>query len=275
MFDSAEILTGQNFASKCDHVFAQMVDVGGSPRTAFNSFPQQLKPGELIFCKTDYILQLFLAIQQIHDNTVPFTIVTHDSDYCITEEMVNFIQDRPIKWWGINCETQKANSIPLGIANSYCGITMKSKDFIKSQSPTKLLYLNHRIETHPVSRAWLYDHFSGKDWCTIRNPYPKGEIAAYRDELLDHKFIICPRGNGIDTHRMWEALYCGVIPVVMRHRTHSNLEGNLPILFVDDYREINEKILNNFYTNSKEKSWNYDMLNVSWWINEMRKQHAN
>jgi hypothetical protein len=29
-----------------------------------------------------------------------------------------------------------------------------------------------------------------------------------------YKYVICPRGNGIDTHRVWEALYLGVVPVV-------------------------------------------------------------
>lgn len=275
MIDADEILSGQNFAKKCDHVFAQMIDVDGSARVAFNGFPLGLKAGELVFCKTDYISQFLLSVQHFHDKSIPFSIITHDSDYPITDTIANFIEDRPIKLWGMNCETDKANPIPIGIANSYCGITMKKSDFKKAESPTKLLYINHRTETYPTEREWVYNHFSEKSWCTVRQPYPKGEIERYKEELLDHKFILCPRGNGIDTHRMWEALYCGVIPIVKRHRTHASLEENLPILFVDDYRQLNEELLNSFYEKYLVYPWNYDMLKVSWWIDMIRSHHAN
>ena len=30
----------------------------------------------------------------------------------------------------------------------------------------------------------------------------------------EFKFVACPRGNGTDTHRFWETLYRGSIPVV-------------------------------------------------------------
>jgi hypothetical protein len=71
---------------------------------------------------------------------------------------------------------------------------------------------------------------------------------------------------------MWEALYSGVVPIVVRNRTHAGLEGELPILFVNDYSEITEDVLNATYDEFKNRTWNTDMLKVSWWINRMRRQ---
>lgn len=56
-----------------------------------------------------------------------------------------------------------------------------------------------------------------------------------------------------------------------RHRTHSPLEGNLPILFVDDYKEVTEHLLTRKYDEFSSTEWNRDMLTVSWWIDNMKK----
>ena len=53
-------------------------------------------------------------------------------------------------------------------------------------------------------------------------------------------FVPCPRGNGLDTHRIWEALYLGAIPVVLNSDRFAALEG-WPILFIEEWKEIIEK----------------------------------
>ena len=49
--------------------------------------------------------------------------------------------------------------------------------------------------------------------------YRKKDIEEYERDLLTSNFVLCPEGNGIDTHRVWEALYSGSIPIV-RIETH-------------------------------------------------------
>ena len=41
----------------------------------------------------------------------------------------------------------------------------------------------------------------------------------YLNELSKYRFCLCLRGNGIDTHRFWESLYLGVIPVILNNKT--------------------------------------------------------
>lgn len=272
MIPSEEIITGQSIAARCDYVFAQMHDTGKGGVPIFAKQPPTLNGGELVFCKTDYIGVFQTVLEKYVPKDTRFNLITHDSDYPITDEMFRVIQDKypNITWWGMNSCSKFVNPIPIGIANSYCQITMKGKDFERSVSPTKLLYVNHRNETNPDVRIPAYKLFLEKSWATVHTPMEKGVIDSYKKTMLDHKFILCPRGNGIDTHRLWEALYCGVVPVVVRHRAHEWLEGNLPILFVDSYEEVNKEMLDRTHSEFANKTWNMGMLMVSWWMNRIR-----
>ena len=34
-------------------------------------------------------------------------------------------------------------------------------------------------------------------------------------KLSYYKFAICPEGNGVDCHRIWECIYLGVVPIII------------------------------------------------------------
>lgn len=66
-------------------------------------------------------------------------------------------------------------------------------------------------------------------------------ITAWEYSILSqrHEFVACPRGNGIDTHRLWECLYRGSIPVVKRSVWSEMIEMlDLPIVQVESWDEI-------------------------------------
>lgn len=283
--DSKEILRSQNFIARCDFWFAvtALDGVMHIPNTAqqvvrrspvlgdyINQFDvSKLTPDSVVFCKFDY-LQYLVQYMEHHRCRTPFVLLTGQSDYAITDSVCDAVRSRvPVRWWGCNNESSKANGVPLGIADDFCTLTLKNG--FEQTKGTRLLYVNHRTETFPMVREPLYPMFAEKSWATVRTPMEKGKTDTYREELLDHKFILCPRGNGVDTHRMWEALYCGVIPVIKRHLTHRLLEGNLPILFVDDYREVTKDLLDSTYTEYSNKQWKSEILTVSWWIDKMKK----
>ena len=62
-----------------------------------------------------------------------------------------------------------------------------------------------------------------------------------RDELWGrygtYAFGISPRGNGIDSHRTWEMLWFGMIPVVKSGPLDEMYEG-LPVLIVGEWKEL-------------------------------------
>mgnify|MGYP000161873584 CR=1 FL=1 len=83
--------------------------------------------------------------------------------------------------------------------------------------------------------------------------------------LKIYKYCFCPRGNGIDTHRIWEALYMGCIPVVKKHTTHLFENSNLPILFVEDWDKITQQLLDDTIERFKTMNFNYDKLTLEYW----------
>ena len=68
----------------------------------------------------------------------------------------------------------------------------------------------------------------------------------YLYKLSKSKYCICPRGYGLDTHRLWECLYLKVIPIVDRNCV-TEYHENLGLLIVDDWNLITESFLINNY----------------------------
>ena len=66
---------------------------------------------------------------------------------------------------------------------------------------------------------------------------PNLEKMKYKHDLERFVFVLCPWGNGFDTHRIWETLYSGSIPVIKKHKTFEYLE-DLPALFIDNYEDL-------------------------------------
>ncbi|CAF3335499.1 unnamed protein product [Rotaria socialis] len=57
-----------------------------------------------------------------------------------------------------------------------------------------------------------------------------------------YPFWLSPRGNGLDCHRTWEALYLDIIPIVWNSSLNVLYE-NLPVVIINDYQELNESFL--------------------------------
>lgn len=53
----------------------------------------------------------------------------------------------------------------------------------------------------------------------------------------NYSFELCPEGNGLDTHRFYEALLLNTIPIVKRNSLES-MYKHFPCVIVDDWNEI-------------------------------------
>jgi hypothetical protein len=118
-----------------------------------------------------------------------------------------------------------------------------------------LCYCNFSLDTHPV-RQKIYDILKHKPFVTSENMQTFGDYSISRDEFFERlgrsKFVVCPRGAGIDTFRFYDAIYAGAIPIVVRvpfHNTH-HFEG-VPVLYLDSpdgFEDLTEEYLNEQYT---------------------------
>lgn len=169
-----------------------------------------------------------------------FVLVTHNSDAIVGQNKEILENKYLVKWFGQNIYSHtKTQGIPIGIENSQ----WKGSDFRIIQKyqniPKKhLLYLNFSLGTNKI-RENVLNIFLNKGF--IKNdklPWKK-----YINFLAEHKFCIAPIGNGPDTHRLWECLYLGVIPISEKHPCLYPHFKDLPILWVDTYEEVNKEML--------------------------------
>ena len=57
-----------------------------------------------------------------------------------------------------------------------------------------------------------------------------------------YSFELCPEGNGIDTHRFYEAILNNTIPIVKKNTLYE-LYKQFPCIIVDNWNEITEENL--------------------------------
>lgn len=85
----------------------------------------------------------------------------------------------------------------------------------------------HGAITSPL-RARMLDHFQGRTdfdlrittslWNQMDAPSSVESKKSYADHLAHCKFVLCPRGNGVGSVRLFETLETGRVPVVISDR---------------------------------------------------------
>jgi hypothetical protein len=95
----------------------------------------------------------------------------------------------------------------------------------------------------------------------------------YFNFLTSFQFVLCLEGNGFDTHRIWEALYLGVFPVVIESDWSVTLRRyNLPIMFIKSIDDLSKNELEEFV--DIHKNFDPDNAEVLWtpyWEQVIRK----
>lgn len=240
-----------------------------------------LESSDIAYIKTDIIKRNLNEINwrdKIHKSRPARIWITGHSDYSIDKPIFDKYQHNCQKWFTINksYNNEKIYALPLGITNNtmesrahqiYGNTDIMIQTMHKPRSITNLVYLNFNVYTFKQDRIPCLDFFKDKSWVTIgSNKVTLKGRQIFLEEIRNHKFAICPRGNGVDTHRLWETLYMGSIPVVIKHDALMEF-NDLPILFVDKWEDVTEEFLNNKYDEMQETKWNMDKLKFSYWEN--------
>jgi len=250
----------------------------------YYNFINKLNKEQVQYYKTDFIFRegVWRNNKIINYQYNSKKLVTGHSDeevsnilcYILRENSNNKLE----KIFSINCDSIQDYSygIPLGITNDcddsdihriYGNLEMmeaiNNMSIVKSD---KLVYLNINTNTHQ-SRKEVYGKFNNKSYVKTGTQINtmEGRIK-FLIELKSHEYVICPRGNGIDTHRLWETLYMGSIPIVIFTDAHK-LFLDLPILFINSWDEINEDFLRAKLVEIKSRKYNYNKLYINYWLN--------
>jgi hypothetical protein len=93
---------------------------------------------------------------------------------------------------------------------------------------------------------------------------PSCEYEVYLQDLKTYKFCMAPPGRGIDTHRVWESLMVGTIPVVVTSPLDSLYE-ELPVVIIKNVSQISKEYLEKEYLNLKKRKYTFEQLYAPYW----------
>ena len=116
----------------------------------------------------------------------------------------------------------------------YPGSLIAGRRAAASSPPSRHILAAFTKATNGV-RGQIYDLLGKLD--VIVTTGFSGTQDQWYETLGDHRLVLCPRGNGLDTHRVWETLYVGRIPVVAASAMDAVFE-RLPVIILGSWDEL-------------------------------------
>ena len=141
-------------------------------------------------------------------------------------------------------------SLPLGLTNLcddspdhlVLGQTSPFTELLANSTEQQVfknsILLSFNTNTAKKYRQDVYDLFlPNADTNSMTLDYSINGRLQYLKAVNNHDFILCPRGNGRDTHRLWESLYLGSIPIVKSGDLPKKLLEKFPVWIVSSWAE--------------------------------------
>jgi len=218
---------------------------------------------------------------KLHYSPTPHSklLITGHGDLGVTKELFSIYS--PSVWWTVNKEfdDNRIHSLPLGITNNcndthihpiYGNLDIMVDVMNMPRNIKNKVYMNFNVSTYPNERQSVYNYFKNMKWVT------EGQIVntlegrkTFLQDIRNHEFVLCPRGGGIDTHRMWETLYMGSIPIVKRHIAMNDF-SDLPICWINDWSEVTPEFLDSELKRIQSGIFNMEKLKIGYWIKSIQ-----
>jgi hypothetical protein len=249
-----DIITGEKFQNIADVIYItrtifdfhhSLLHIVSREKMIFidESDPKLPDHGSVVFVYgsilSEFVTQILSKLENVAktgDKNMRIILLTHNSDEIIRPQssiVHRQIVESPIiyKWFTQNNDSLPQNpkiiSVPIGIANRqwrHGNINELAKIIseIDGKRARKRIpiYVNFNIATNSIIREKaMSDIFEeGKHDETGQIFFAGGTDKLpeqYWRELLTANYVVSPPGNGTDCHRFWEAIYLGVIPIII------------------------------------------------------------
>jgi hypothetical protein len=219
-------------------VFADSADAAVYPPRFRGSQPSSLQVSEarIIFCPSDRAEEFFSDFKG-KVNAKLLILGNGDRDFLEPISRVpSSIQH--IVCQNLNFVDKRYHLLPIGIENTRLATNGKldlfSSRFVDVRKSNKVLVgpisLTH-IERNEIIDSNYTSEIVIKQMDRVK-PKEYAHISSH------YRFVGAPRGNGIDTHRFWETLYRGGIPIVKKSVWSSQVRlMNVPLVEIDSWSE--------------------------------------
>lgn len=229
---SAPFVSGDTFRAAAHHVL----------EAGRHSVSGEVSRGDLLFCESEKASgQLLEEFRRLGE---PVVLLLGNSDKnhgqnlgsvrdSLHPESIVFAQNLVQRVDGVEV-------LPIGLENAWRnkhGVVRnfkKMRDRSVKKVPRVMWGFNvgtnrelRQVASQELLKAPVADHFGQMS--------PK----LHRETLARYAFVASPPGNGLDTHRTWEAMYLRCVPVVLRSAMAMEYEKiGLPVWVIDSYEEL-------------------------------------
>jgi len=272
------------------------------PRSSQGRIPPDLgrilRSARVVYLCTDMVPQF--VREHLPRRRGPFTLVTGDSDLAvaagpIVERVLDALTSHPmlVAWYAQNrvFRHPKLHSLPIGL--DYHTLSPPEGGGRAHPWGARRVPVDQESQLVQIGRsagpiaakepvAFCNWHFAiergDRRECRRRvNP----TAVSYQSDVTTREtswqmnagyaFTLSPAGNGLDCHRIWEALLLGSIPVVLRSPL-DELFAELPVVIVDDWSEVTPARLRSELDRIARSSFDFSQLDLGYWTAKIQSQ---
>jgi hypothetical protein len=286
-----KILSGEVLQSLCD-VTIITSEIDNFHRSLPSSVKRVFMDREIDFSLLQGNLKVFVYTHILDDFIVKvwpkmngkYILMTHNSDHGIHPHHLPLLDDEKlIHMYSQNTHINhpKLTALPIGIANSmWPHGQVSSIQHLVSLKPSKKerIYVNVSEGTNREHRGKVLGTMRNNPLCDF---FPQNlPHKNYLEEMAGYKWVLSPKGNGVDCHRLWECMYAGCIAICDDSvNARAFKEMGLPIILVEDYNDVtlewlqsqSQPLVAPFSKGKQSVSFEgvKNVLDINWWNNKI------
>jgi len=235
-----------------------------------NFNPYSVKEGDLIFVKTDYIINGVFATHFLDKIYKKFNLITGISSYHLGRDggdSYKYILNHPNlnKWICTNPPVEKSEKIipiPIGFqeqdreGGNQSFLEEVHNSTIKFEDKKDKILLPWHNPTTNSRRQEIFDYLKELPFVEVQKE--KKSFKEYYELMNQYKFVIGIEGSGPDIHRNYETMLVGSIPINIKNIIQEVFEyHHASAVFLESWKDLD----NNMFNKLLETRYNIDNNN--------------
>jgi len=262
---NGKYISGEAFKEACKYNY--------DDRYPLIPFDDKLEENDLVFIKQYDIHKL-----ESHPPSKKVRLIVHNTDETFDDSLLERVSKFTNRVYAVNSSTRDAIQIPLGFRDDMYTPHKVLNEIYSDPQPKRdiLCLLNFSIYgDENGERAKAHKAFENHEWVTLdtnntpglhtdhSNPETIRLRKEFYSKLRRTKFVICPFGTGKDTHRVYEALFFGCIPIIKTSFLDDMYRTLGGCWIVNDWSDVTEAKCKNSWESSKI---NIKATDINWWL---------